>query len=261
MISSFFISCGHLSGTPLSRFIGNFAILTATNINLKCAESLGRKSSNAEVLKGFSSLIKAYYRAKGRLPVEALKEVEAFYNREAPQNEKKTLFELLSDYKEGEKALVDKLIDVFYVAAALVRSTYHSEKPLKLGFFSLLNECEVSHREKDLYFIAWRSAGPIYGENSIWKEEDFIEIVTYVFFAILPDVPDEYTLPEESEDYDSDDSVGHGLSPQQELKSETAVSSTSRSPQGACRSSQTSSPQPQLGIVDSVMAWFGYYRI
>ncbi len=185
-------------GTPvnagkLSDFLTTFARRMVAQINPQSEVLSNPESSNYVVFKELSSLIKNYYATHENLPINALKRVEALYNSGRPSDDKKAFFQLLHGHKGDEKKLHDGLFEVFDVAATLVKRSITDKKPIELDFFSSLDEnyyVSLPMKNWHFAFLDWNS--PSYEQDPIWVQTGFIEAVSCVFFAILPNVPSKY---------------------------------------------------------------------
>lgn len=201
LLFSIFNNFTPLFGDPLSDFIIAFAKQMAAQIDSRSAALLSAETSSAVICKELSNLIKNFYGAYGRLPIEALKNVEAIYNQGVPQNEKKSFHELLLDQGEGgrfDRIFEDNLFRTFGVAATLVKRAIVDQKPIDLDFFSYFDENYLVLPLKELRFVTLLWSWPVYGEDPIWKQIDFRESVCCVFFAILPNVPSKWNLEKRS---------------------------------------------------------------
>ncbi len=243
------------------------------------------RGSTLKKLKKISNAIKNSYAKSGNFPVSIL-------------DQEGKLLDLILKYKQLGDPLAPRLLNVYFVSGVLIEYFRQSSSVINLNFFSSSNEI-LDGKFSSFAEIKFSMSLDIYSKiknDAVWENKEFQTIIEYVFFAILPDVPAEYTLPErpgDSSDFSDDDSVGHDRSPSRspqispsdsptesvlknlrtintlsatlsELQNSTPSSSfRSRSPQTSSSVSPTPAPSWSLksNLMDPVMRWLGYQPI
>ncbi len=136
--------------------------------------------STQETTRDISNIIKeSYSRTK-------------FFPKKVLPYEKK-LWDLFEEYKDLERDLVRKLKDIFFVAATILDMGIRlapKEEFIDLNIFSARTPIQA----KEITFCENLKESPP-SEHNYWKREGFYRAVTYVFYAILPDVPIKYSDP------------------------------------------------------------------
>ncbi len=179
LVLSVFMSFSFLDGNDLADDIleqaRKVACLMAPTVN-----------PSGLTLTQVSQIIKNCYNSEKSFPESVLEAID----------KEKGLKNIILEHGKVEKDLADSLADVFRVSATLMKTSFRSEKdyPLDLNtfkdeFYPLMKKDRVGNFE----FIAYRRIFPNIKTDPIWKEKGFYASVTCVFFAILPDVPEDYS--------------------------------------------------------------------
>ncbi len=139
-----------------------------------------------QALRITSNEIKAYLSRKGSLPIKEMYAIKGSGNG---------IFGELLQYKDEEGPLVERLLSVAQVAAAMVRNSILGTSPLDLNLFY---NSKASYFRAKSVFESLYPLSPALKANSgdpILKRPTFLDEVECVFYAILPDVPTEYYFP------------------------------------------------------------------
>lgn len=256
-------SFGFLNGSPLTDALINYGERITADMRI---DEIIEEFSEATKIQEISTAIKDQYHWYKKFTTDI----------DTLSGEKK-LTELILEYKHLEWELVWKFLEIFNVASTLVQTSLllpqETHNLIDLDHFSKIKDPKIKREEFDKLSLLH----PTFDQAPVWQKPGFYETVTFVFFAILPDMPSKYSLfekpkplPRSSDDdflfrsfgpyVDSSSSIAEREIPSRcafdSDKDSASAPSRSRSPQATPSSSASGIPSQQKNFMQRVLGSF-----